>query len=63
MLILSRGVDDVVTILCRGITIEVMVTSFSHGRAALGFKAPDEVMIVRKELIPPQRSIGGTDRE
>jgi carbon storage regulator len=47
MLVLSRRKNESVMI---GDNIEVTVTDFSQGQVKLGFAAPKEVVITRKEL-------------
>lgn len=49
MLVLARKVDEVIQV---GDNIEIMVVSLIPGGVKLGIKAPADVQIVRKELIP-----------
>lgn len=49
MLVLARKVDEVIKI---GDDIEIMVVALIPGGVKLGIKAPKEVQITRKELIP-----------
>lgn len=55
MLVLSRKVDESIMI---GDNIEVMVTSIRGGRVRLGFRAPPNTSIQRKERLDG----GGNDR-
>ena len=54
MLVLTRTKDQVIRI---GNDIEVMVVKLSHGRVKLGITAPQDVHVVRGELI--DRDISG----
>ena len=47
MLVLSRRVGESIFI---GDDIEVMVTDINRSQVRLGFRAPDDVVIIRKEL-------------
>jgi len=62
MLVLSRAVDEGITIDLtpdvlekllkeNGCTIHIMVTRLTHNRAKLGFEAPQSVRIVRDEVM------------
>ena len=51
MLILTRKVEEAVII---GGNIKVKVLGVGQGRVKLGFEAPDEVEILRQELVKEQ---------
>ena len=56
MLILSRKPGEEIIITVAGIEIRLVVAGLVHHgsrRAVLGFEAPDEVKIFRRELLPP----------
>lgn len=62
MLVLSRREDEWVRVACKcGCTLDVMAVQIQagpHGRKVrLGFEAPEDVKIMRSELLP------GADRE
>lgn len=52
MLILARKLDEVIHI---GENIKIKVVSIQHGMVKLGIDAPDNVVIMRKELLPNNR--------
>lgn len=56
MLVLARGIGETVEI-ADGV-IEVTVLSITGSIVRLGFKAPREVLIVRKEVAENRRSEG-----
>lgn len=49
MLVLARKVNEVIMI---GDDIEIMVVSLIPGGVKIGINAPDNVQIMRKELVP-----------
>lgn len=49
MLVLARRLNEVIQI---GDHIEIMVVDLGNGMVKLGIKAPKDVQITRKELIP-----------
>jgi carbon storage regulator CsrA len=51
MLVLQRAIDERVVISVAGKTIEIVVCDVQPNGARLGFTAPDDVKILRKELI------------
>lgn len=56
LLVLSRCVDDLVTITCPdGTEITVMVLEVRRGKVRLGFKAPKEYQIMRDELLDKEK--------
>jgi carbon storage regulator len=55
MLILARGVGQTVD-LCDGI-IEVTVMSIQGSIVRLGFKAPREIPILRKEVVDERKKV------
>lgn len=54
MIVLSRRpLEAVVIFLPDGRQIEVVVTQVSNGKTRLGFTAPPDVVLMRKELLRP----------
>lgn len=51
MLVLSRKTGEVITI---GPDIRVTVVTISQGKVRLGFTAPPETKILRKEIAPTE---------
>ena len=49
MLVLARKLDEVI---CIGDKIRIKVVEFRPGIVKLGIEAPDDVVIMRKELLP-----------
>lgn len=60
MLTLTRGVGESVLI---GDDIEVLVTSMQPGRVRLGFTAPCEVKIIRKEIYRQDENPSAGDKK
>lgn len=52
MLVLTRRVDEVI---CIGDNVQIKVVSIAPGVVKLGIDAPDDVTIMRKELLPAGR--------
>lgn len=52
MLVLARKLDEVIYI---GDNIKITVVSLQPGLVKLGIDAPSDVVIMRKELLPPGR--------
>lgn len=52
MLILSRRLDEVI---CIGEHIKIKVVDFRPGMVRLGVEAPDNVVIMRQELLPENK--------
>lgn len=50
MLVLERKVDESVVIAVAGVTIEVFVTSVRGNKVRIGFDAPVEAKVNRKEV-------------
>lgn len=49
MLVLARRLDEVILI---GDNIKIKVVAMQPGMVKLGIEAPDDVVIMRKELLP-----------
>lgn len=55
MLVLSRKPDEQIIIaLPGGWTVTMTVIEFDRGKVRLGFSAPAEVQIYRREICPPE---------
>lgn len=52
MLVLARKLDEVI---CIGDKIRIKVVEFRPGIVKLGIEAPDDVVIMRKELLPESK--------
>ena len=52
MLVLSRRLDEVI---CIGENIKIKVVDFRPGMVRLGVEAPDDVVIMRQELLPENK--------
>lgn len=60
MLILTRKVNE--SVICKlpdGIEIEITIFEMTSTRASIGFKAPDEISIVRDELVKSSKGTLG----
>jgi len=55
MLALTRKVDQSVKI---GEDIEIMVVSITKNAVTLGFRAPESIPIIRKEITERKRHVG-----
>ncbi len=51
MLVLERKPNQVVVVKANGVEIRVMITSVRGNSVKIGFEAPQEVRIVREELL------------
>jgi carbon storage regulator CsrA len=61
MLILARKIGERIVLPGLGITVEVL--SFNRGVVRLGWTAPEEINIVRSELLPDKQNPNGDDHE
>jgi sRNA-binding carbon storage regulator CsrA len=57
MLALKRFLGEKVIILCKGVQVEIMLVDVRGSAAILGFEAPEEATIIRKELLDSPRQV------
>lgn len=57
MLALKRFLGEKVVILCKGVQVEITLVDVRGSGAILGFEAPEEVTIIRKELLDKPRQV------
>jgi carbon storage regulator len=58
MLVLNRRIEESVVITVGGHKVTVTLLTCADGKARLGFEAPKEVLILRKELESKEESHG-----
>jgi carbon storage regulator CsrA len=62
MLVLSRRVGQSVCILVGGEVIKVTVVHQTSGCTKLGFDAPDDVRILREELVESEQCVSANSK-
>lgn len=57
MLVLTRSKDEEIILTCKdGTTITLKVLEINSGKCRIGFDAPKDVIIVRKEILDNAKS-------